>query len=152
MLASDGTRMDQWWLLGRDRKPIGPASTDLVLQGILAGRVPSDSLVCEVGGPEWLAIRDVPAFKPAFAKLRIDGPTMVDPPELIAGMADGEEAGRLRRFDSQTSEHTVADAEAAPSEPPDRPTDAIPLKPKLQRFEEGSEQTVVDEPLVDPSR
>ena len=70
---------EQWWLLGKDRTPIGPVSQRLVLQGILAGRVPADSLVCEVGGAAWRPIREIALFTTAFAKLRIDGPTIVDP-------------------------------------------------------------------------
>lgn len=138
--------MDQWWLLGKDRTPIGPASTDLVRQGILAGRVPGDSLICEVGGPEWRSIRDISAFAKAFATLRIDGPTMVDPPELLSEPLEEKTATTLRRFEPQ-ADHTVADARPLPSEPPGEGAEPIQLRPKLQRFDDGTELTVVDQPL-----
>src|SRR4051794_21985282 len=71
--------MGQWWLMGRDRVPLGPVTTELVMQGIRAGKVPAETLACEVGGTAWRSIRSVGRFAPSFAKLRIDGPTLVDP-------------------------------------------------------------------------
>src|ERR1700733_11726069 len=72
--------MSQWWLMGRDRVPLGPVTTELVIQGIKAGKVPSDALACEVGGNAWRSIRTVARFATAFARLRIEGPTIVDAP------------------------------------------------------------------------
>jgi hypothetical protein len=135
--------MDQWWLLGRDRKPVGPVSKALVLEGIQAGKVPSDSLVCEVGGTEWLGIRDVKLFANAFAKLRIDGPTMVDPMPALDDVDEPVTISHvpLKQFEDVV-EHTIADMSprtdraAAPS-----------ILPSMQRFEDAPESTVVTEPL-----
>jgi hypothetical protein len=137
--------MEQWWLLGKDRRPIGPVSQKLVLQGILAGRVPGDSLVCEVGGSAWRPIRELDPFTRAFAKLRIDGPTIVDPP------LDAQPLSRVRHEDN---DRTVADAGPVTESPP------RPSSPALQRFEEALgestiadatyvERTIVDKTVVD---
>jgi hypothetical protein len=137
--------MDQWWVMGKDRTPIGPVTTELVLQGIRAGRVPSDSLACEVGGAEWKSIRELGPFVAAFAKLRIDGPTLVDAVPPLLESADVVPAPRaaLRTFDDAV-EHTIADAvPLRPSSPPLEPLAA----PPLERFDEVSEHTVVDAPL-----
>ncbi len=136
----------EWWILGGDRKPIGPVKHDLVVQGISAGRIPVDSLVCQVGGAEWVPIRGVEGFSKAFAKLRIDGPTMVDPLPLMPepGIVDMDEAitmngVQLRDFDD-APEHTIAEVVH-----PLRPETIAPSS--LQKFEDSSEATVVEEPL-----
>ena len=130
--------MGQWWLLGRDRVPVGPVTTELVLKGIQAGRVPSDALACEVGASAWRSVRSVARFAPAFAKLRIDGPTLVDltnemddPPTLtnatLRSFNDGEERtiADLSEIDDivstqrlEETEITIVDRVARLSEPP----------------------------------
>src|ERR1043165_2682731 len=106
--------MGHWWLMGKDRGALGPVTTELVLEGIRAGKVPSDALACEVGATAWRSIRDVGRFAPAFAKLRIDGPTIVDPAELLTDTEDLPTLANvsLARFD-ENNERTVADADAS---------------------------------------
>lgn len=144
IIAQGGSIMQQWWVMGKDRTPIGPVTTELVLQGIRAGRVPSDSLACEVGGPEWKSIRELEPFVAAFAKLRIDGPTLVDavPPLLEPTDAVPAIRAALRTFDD-TVEHTIADV--VPLRPSSPPLESLPAP--LERFDEVSEHTVVDAPL-----
>ena len=124
--------MGQWWLMGRDRVPIGPVTTELVLRGIQAGKVPSDVLACEVGATAWRSVRSVARFAPAFAKLRIDGPTLVDLTLSTDNMDDPPTLtnAKLRPFDD-LEERTVADA--------GEPDDIGPT----QRLEEA-EVTIVD--------
>jgi hypothetical protein len=120
-------------------------SQRLVLQGILAGRVPADSLACEVGGAAWRPIREVAPFTTAFAKLRIDGPTIVDPPlDLGDSTTDNFPLSRVRGDDN---DRTVADAGPLTERPAGRPSTT-----PLQRFEEGIESTVVEATVVEPSQ
>jgi hypothetical protein len=97
-------------------------SIDAILQRIQAGHVAVDALVCEVGGAEWVQGSSVPAFATAFARLRIDGPTMVDPlPEPASNVGlDGEEATTvnnlpLRQFDD-TGDATVVEKPLLPTD------------------------------------
>ena len=128
--------MAQWWLMGKDRVALGPVTTELILQGIRAGKVPSDALACEVGATTWRCIRDVGRFAPAFARLRIDGPTIADPADLLEGEEPTLANATLARFDE---ERTVADARALLD-------DAITAAgyEAAASYEEGNEVTIVD--------
>jgi hypothetical protein len=116
-----------------------------MLKGITAGRVPSDALVCEVGGKEWQAIASVPPFADA-----------------IAGRAAADALARKasRRFD-ENAERTMVDLTPSHFEAPELRTfddaaehtvvDRSPLKSEsgvegsgLRRFDETTEHTVVD--------
>src|SRR5512144_796182 len=55
-----------WWVMHGDGPPVGPVSTALLIQGIQAGKVPRDSLVCEVGGTEWRRLVSIPDLAEAF--------------------------------------------------------------------------------------
>ena len=128
--------MGQWWLMGRDRVPIGPVSSELVIQGIRAGKVPSETLACEVGGTAWLSIRTVQRFASSFSKLKVDGPTLVDMEE--APVTDVEDPVTLTNTSlsflaESEDEHTIAE----PAQPID---DFGPT----QRVDEATEVTVVD--------
>jgi hypothetical protein len=57
-----------WWVTRKGKQPIGPVSTELVLKGIVAGKVPRDVLVCEVGGADWKPITVVSPFAAALAQ------------------------------------------------------------------------------------
>ena len=127
--------MGQWWLMGRDRVPIGPVTTELVIQGIRAGKVPSETLACEVGGTAWRSIRGVQLFTSSFAKLRLDGPTLVDMEE--APVTDVEDPVTLTN--ASLSHLAEADEERTIAEP----TSAIDDFGPTQRVDE-SEVTVVD--------
>lgn len=128
--------MGQWWLMGRDRVPIGPVSTELVIQGIRAGKVPSETLACEVGGTAWRSIRGVQRFASSFAKLRVDGPTLVDMEE--APVTDVEDPVTLTN--QNLSFLAEADEERTIAEPARAVDDFGPT----QRVDEASEITVVE--------
>ncbi|HEX4335713.1 MAG TPA: hypothetical protein VH062_07335 [Polyangiaceae bacterium] len=129
--------MAQWWLMGRDQVPLGPVTTELVIQGIRAGKVPGDTLACEVGGTAWRGIRSVGRFAPSFAKLRIDGPTLVDLDEGPVTEAEDPPtltSTKMRYRADAEEEHTVADGSLLGLD------DFGPT----QRADEPSEVTIVD--------
>lgn len=121
----------EWWLLDKDRKPLGPVSAERLLEGIEYQRVPPDTLICEVGGTEWRAIRTISEFERAFAELdgnpsrppevkgrHPDGPepTVIDPP-TIPPEATTEQRISLPTFDD-AAERTVVEDAPRWSEPP----------------------------------
>jgi hypothetical protein len=53
------TEPRQWWITRGNLAPIGPVSTDLILEGIAAGKIPFDSFVCVVGDSSWMWIGNV---------------------------------------------------------------------------------------------
>jgi len=128
-----------WWVTQSGQDPVGPVTTELLLKGIDAGKVPIEALVCEVGGQSWRALGEVAPFADAVARQsrarRFDHAerTMVDPePPLPSGIGASEEPINLLRFDG-SGEHTIVDRPPPPSEPP-----------PLARFEEGEDRTIVD--------
>ncbi|HVW30095.1 MAG TPA: hypothetical protein VHC69_32275 [Polyangiaceae bacterium] len=122
--------------MGRDRVPIGPVATELVIQGIRAGKVPSETLACEVGGTAWRSIRGVQRFASSFAKLRVDGPTLVDMEE--APVTDVEDPVTL------TNQNLSFLAEADEERTIAEPARAIDDFGPTQRADEASEITVVE--------
>jgi hypothetical protein len=71
MRASAGTLTEpsmEWWLTSGAQPPIGPIATELLVKGIRAGKVPNDTLVCEVGGATWKRIGDVGVLAAAFVE------------------------------------------------------------------------------------
>jgi hypothetical protein len=112
-------------------------STELVVRGLAAGRVPLDSYVCEVGGTAWKPVGEVRDFTEAVA---------------IAAALKVEErpSGRavLPRFDAN-DDRTMVDVEPmVPSDAP-RNTDRAPSRssrvPPLARFDGGDDlRTVTD--------
>jgi hypothetical protein len=136
--AAGKTSMGQWWLMGRDQVPLGPVTTELAIQGIRAGKVPPDTLACEVGGTAWRAIRAVGRFAPAFAKLRVDGPTLVDAD--YGAMTDAEDPPTLTNTKLQMQYLAEAEEERTVAEATREPDDFGPT----QRADEPSEVTVVD--------
>jgi hypothetical protein len=111
---------DQWWVTQSGKDPVGPVSTDLVVRGIIAGRVPLDSFVCEVGGPAWKALRDVRAFAVAVAS-------------YAAKKVEERPSVRSSRFDPN-EERTIVDAEPLLASEYPRPTDRSPPRPLSSRF------------------
>jgi hypothetical protein len=113
-----------WWLTQVGGVPVGPASTELVLKGIEAGKVPMNTLVCEVGGSRWKSLRDVPDFARALR------------------------TGKHSRFDPK-GERTVLDPEFFPTSrpPPPRRFDSVPVS----RYDDGSDRTVAERPK-EPAR
>jgi hypothetical protein len=56
------TPYSEWYLRTDTAEPIGPVSTDLVLKGIEAGRIPADAFVCPVGEKHWLPLGSIAVF------------------------------------------------------------------------------------------
>lgn len=126
-----------WWVTKGDRRPVGPVSTELLLRGIGARKVPKDAMVCEVGGSSWRWIAEVAPFSAAFderqSRRRMDSfedRTLADPPTSEEFLTDFED----------TSEHTTVDASPLRSSEP-------PARPWLERFDDAEEKTIVDDPI-----
>jgi hypothetical protein len=131
--------MDDWWVLGKNGEPVGPASSDLIVQGIRAGVIPGDSYVCVVGGNRWEPIRDVPKFGAAFTEL-LSSPHI----SQIHGK------GKARRF-VDGEEATIVDATPFFAEP-STIGDAHPtIPPQLPAFDELEERTIVEQLPPRPS-
>lgn len=120
-------RFDQWWVTQGGQEPVGPVSTELVVRGLAAGRVPLDSWVCEVGGAAWKPVRDVRDFAEAVA---IAAALKVD--ERPSGRAV------LPRFDA-SDDRTIVDIEPMASSDAPRTTERAPSRssrvPPLTRFD-----------------
>ncbi|HEX7670428.1 MAG TPA: GYF domain-containing protein [Polyangiaceae bacterium] len=136
-----------FWVTSCGAKPVGPVSEALVVQGIEAGMIPREALVCEVGGAAWQPIADIAPFAGAIARRRAKrgaetDRTIIDPYPMIPS----EPPGALHKVD-ETVDRTVLDLE------PPQPSDA-PARRTLQRFDETEEKTVADAgpPATDPAR
>lgn len=130
-----------WWVTEGGREPIGPVTTELLLKGIHAGKVPAESLVCEVGGQAWRSLTEVEPFAAAVAQMgrpprRLDDSierTLVDVElPLTSSPEASEEPMPLRRFDTIVERTIVEKAPVAPE------------GPALSRFDEGEDRTIVD--------
>jgi hypothetical protein len=135
----------KWWVTEAGNQPIGPVTTDLILRGIEAGKVPLVALVCEVGGNAWRPLTEVDPFAEAARRAsrarRFDESerTLVD---ADLSPADLEDTLSIRRAENY-SEHTIVDASPLPSSPVSSQqanTGTIPPS----RFEEGEDRTIVE--------
>ncbi|MBI2393635.1 MAG: hypothetical protein HYV09_28915 [Deltaproteobacteria bacterium] len=71
--GSGARRISRYWYLTRSGgDTIGPVETTLVERGIVAGKVPLDSLVCEVGEDYWVALKDAETFAGAIHESLFD--------------------------------------------------------------------------------
>ena len=62
--------MSGTWYIQRARSnPLGPFTTDEILEGLAQGEIPPDSLVREIAGTTWLPFAGVPEFADAVAML-----------------------------------------------------------------------------------
>lgn len=83
------------WLVSNGKVTVGPVDTDLLLRGVMHGRVPSDSWVKQ---PSWLAwrevgkIREVSALRRVLDR-RVDDDSSSKPFELQSGTECLEQAG-----------------------------------------------------------
>jgi hypothetical protein len=143
-----------WWVTQGDRQPVGPVSTELLLAGIEARKVPRDALICEVGGSQWKWIGDIAPFTEALAKLKDARRFDPDSERIVLDLAPlpasesepplkGDRGVPLRRFD-ESAERTVAEL------PPFPPSEPPPPEP-LQRFDSAEEKTIVDAEPLRPS-
>lgn len=120
----------KWWVAKSDRKPIGPISTELLLERIFAGEVSWDALVCEVGRAAWQLLADTAPFSAAVethrARRRLESGDDLEPPHDAFPY----------EFDDAPEHPTAELAPLRPSEPPPRTW--------AERFDDTEEPTVVD--------
>ena len=135
---------EKWWLLGGDRQPVGPVTAEVLLDGIVTGKLDLDSLVCAVGGAEWQALGEVARFSSAVTEARaklasgrpgtvkrsrrlldLEERTLVDgiplwPAEAVSEVDAAASALRDQRmgFDDP-EERTLVDGPLRPSDPPE---------------------------------
>ncbi|HVW30497.1 MAG TPA: hypothetical protein VHC69_34305 [Polyangiaceae bacterium] len=48
----------RWWLLEPGQNPVGPLSTELLLEWLKVGLIAAEALICEVGQQAWRPIGD----------------------------------------------------------------------------------------------
>ena len=52
----------EWFIPGRDRKPVGPYTVDQVIRALRIGRIKPQTVCWREGMAEWLPIEQIPAF------------------------------------------------------------------------------------------
>jgi hypothetical protein len=71
------------WYIQRGRSdPLGPFTTDEIVEGLTHGEIPSDSLVREIAGTAWLPFAAVEDFRDALSMLRPASPVAQDETQL----------------------------------------------------------------------
>ncbi len=60
-------KSSQWFVITPEGRQVGPVTTDLLVRGISANKVPRDALVARAGDPAWQEMLDVPEI---FSALR----------------------------------------------------------------------------------
>jgi hypothetical protein len=112
-------------------------TTGLLLEGIAAGRVPADSLVCIVGGSEWQALGDIARFASAVSGVRSLAPS--EPPTIQS---------RSRKL-LELEERTIVDG--IPLWPAEPVSEVEPVTSTLRQhiagFDDPEEHTIVDAPF-----
>lgn len=115
-----------WWVTHEGRATVGPVSTELLIEGIKAKKVPPDSMVCEVGGSRWQSLGEVADFQEALTVGRRSPPSEAPTVRLPLHSV---RANVSRIEDSSASEdHTVvtgppfriSEPASAPEEPDER--------------------------------
>jgi hypothetical protein len=112
----------EWWVARAGRKPIGPVTTDLMLEGIAAGQVPADAFVCEVGKKTWTTISDTRPFGTAL---------------LARGAAKRIKESDVTDFEQQSFPESTFPPPPAPMAAPSRPR-------ALTRMDDTEERTTID--------
>ena len=82
--------MSDWYVSSGEGAPVGPVSQELVVEGIVAGRVPVSARVCLVGGNDWLPLSAVPDFAAAVRQV---APPPPPPPSGPAVNEENPEGG-----------------------------------------------------------
>jgi hypothetical protein len=77
------------WLVSNGNVTVGPVRTELLLRGVMHGRVPSDSMVREVGWQTW---RQVGQIREVCALKRVLERTMDEPSPKLRGFREGSQA------------------------------------------------------------
>jgi hypothetical protein len=85
---------DHWWIY-RDGAIVGPATTDLVVRGLMAGKIPHDARVRADEVSEWIPILNIDIFAEATQKTTL----FERPPSMskleVAKPAETEKEGRF---------------------------------------------------------
>lgn len=116
-------------------------TTDLLLEEIVAGKIPPDSLVCIVGGTEWQALGDVAVFSPAAGAA----------PETLPLATTRRRSGKLLELEQSTLVDGIPLWPAEPTSEVEPVTSS--LRQQMIELEEAEERTIVDAPFnpSDPS-
>ena len=76
----------QWWIY-REGAIVGPVSMDLVVRGLMAGKIPHDARVRSKTTEEWVPILSVDDFHDATQKTTVFDPAMgIDPATVVEAM------------------------------------------------------------------
>ncbi|MDP6794664.1 MAG: CD225/dispanin family protein [Verrucomicrobiota bacterium] len=62
-------------IIGADSREYGPVDIDEIRDWIAEGRADADTLVCEVGGNQWIKLRDLPDVAGSLPKVATARPT-----------------------------------------------------------------------------
>lgn len=74
---------DGWYVRSEGPDAVGPVTTELLIEGVRAGRVPITSLVCPVGGSEWLPLIEFTRLALAIREA-LPPPPFVEPAPPVA--------------------------------------------------------------------
>jgi hypothetical protein len=77
------------WLVSNGTVTVGPVRTELLLRGVLHGRVPSDSMVREVGWQSW---REISQIREVCALKRVLDRSVEEPSSDARGFPEGVES------------------------------------------------------------
>jgi hypothetical protein len=100
-LSGDTRKPVKWWVTEAGGEPVGPVTTELLLEGIRAGKVSNRALACRAGESTWSSIGEFPELAGALGE---DEPT-----ERIALQKLRASLPPLRPFTGE-EEKTVAGA------------------------------------------
>ncbi len=82
--AAPPTEIDPaWYVQDGASKAIGPVATDLLIEGLNAGRVPVSARICAVGSTEWVPLATHPRFAPT---VRVVAPPPPPPPVALSAI------------------------------------------------------------------
>jgi hypothetical protein len=131
--------VSQWFVYQGEGSHVGPVSTDLLVRGIAAGRVPQDAHVAMAGSTEWKPLMTVSELVIALEALDEDAPpaslaldpipaSPPPPPEPPASEADATEVHR-RDEAMKIMLAKARPAAVSPPKPPARSNHPPPLRP-----------------------
>lgn len=70
MTTSRADATPTWWVTTPDAaEPVGPVSSALIVEGILAGRVPKYALICDDGRTRWRWLGEITEFLEALEEV-----------------------------------------------------------------------------------
>jgi hypothetical protein len=90
------------WYVRNAGAVVGPVTTEILLKGIEAGRVPSTSRVCPAGEGTWLPIIAHPTFEKAFPATALPPPVPSAPGTVIVQPDEAAPAPDLAQWEPPT--------------------------------------------------